>query len=180
MTNVFRPAPTLETGRLRLRAWEKADRAAYWALLEEPAVYRYFGTEPASREDNWRRLMAQTGSWQINGFGGWAVTRRDDGRLLGMVSLFTAFRALDPDFGDTPEMGWIFATETHGQGLAGEACRAVLDWADANLQPTPIWAIISPDNAPSIRLAERLGFEHHNRSTYHDEPILVLQRPAKG
>ena len=41
-------------------------------------------------------------------------------------------------------------------------------------------AIINPDNAPSIRLAERLGFEHRNRSTYHDEPILVLKRPAKG
>ena len=177
---MIRSAPTLETERLRLRAWTRADREAYWALLEEPAVYRYFGPEPASREDNWRRLMAQTGSWQINGFGGWAVTRKDDGRVIGMVSLFTAFRALDPDFGDTPEMGWIFATETHGQGLAGEACRAVLDWADAHLPPTPIWAIINPDNAPSIRLAERLGFEYRNRSTYHDEPILVLKRPAKG
>ena len=177
---MIRSAPTLETERLRLRAWTRADREAYWALLEEPAVYRYFGAEPASREDNWRRLMAQTGSWQINGFGGWAVTRKDDGRVIGMVSLFTAFRALDPDFGDTPEMGWIFATETHGQGLAGEACRAVLDWADAHLPPTPIWAIINPDNASSIRLAERLSFEHRNRSTYHDEPILVLKRPAKG
>ena len=105
---------------------------------------------------------------------------RDAVTLAGLPIAVAFFRALDPDFGDTPEMGWIFATETHGQGLAGEACRAVLDWADANLQPTPIWAIISPDNAPSIRLAERLGFEHRNRSTYHDEPILVLKRPAKG
>ncbi len=178
--NVHRSAPTLETGRLRLRAWSRADRDPYWAILEEPAVYRYFGPEPASREDNWRRMMAAVGSWTINGFGGWAVIRKDDDRLIGMTSLFTAFRALDPDFGDTPEMGWIFATEAHGQGFAGEACRAVLDWADAHLPPTPIWAIISPDNRPSIHLAERLGFKHHNRSTYHEEPILVLKRPARG
>ena len=76
-------------------------------------------------------------------------------------------------------MGWIFATEVHGQGIAGEACRAVLDWADAQLAPTPIWAIISPGNAPSFKLAERLGFERSRDSVYHDEPIAVLKRPAQ-
>ena len=50
-------------------------------------------------------------------------------------------------------MGWIFATEAHGKGMAGEACRAVLDWAEANLGPTPIWAIIAPANEPSMKLA---------------------------
>ena len=179
MSKPHRSAPTLETERLRLREWRKDDREDYWALLEEPAVYRYFGPEPASREENWRRMVAAVGSWTINGFGGWAVERKSDSRLIGMCAVFTAFRALEPDFGDDPEMGWIFATETHGQGYAGEACRAALEWIDANLQPVPVWAIISPENAASIRLAERLGFEHHNRSTYHDEPILVLKRPAR-
>ena len=75
-------------------------------------------------------------------------------------------------------MGWIFATETHGQGLAGEACRAVLDWAERNLDPTPIWAIIAPANEPSIRLAERLGFERLGETPYNSEPTLVLKRPA--
>ena len=66
----------------------------------------------------------------------------------------------------------------HGQGLAAEACKAVLDWADANLEPTAIWAIIAPANEPSIKLAERLGFQTIGESTYHDEPTLVLRRPA--
>ena len=173
-----RSAPTLETERLRLRAWRRDDREAYWALLEEPAVYRHFGLEPASREDNWRRLMAGAGSWAINGFGGWAVERKSDGRLVGMTSLFNAWRALEPQFGEEPEMGWIFATEVHGSGIASEACRATLAWAEANLDPTPIWAIIAPANAPSFRLAERLGFERLADSVYQDEPIAVLKRPA--
>jgi RimJ/RimL family protein N-acetyltransferase len=69
-------------------------------------------------------------------------------------------------------------TETHGQGLASEACWAVLDWAKANLQPTPIWAIIAPANEPSLKLADKLGFERVSEVVYHDSATLVLRRPA--
>lgn len=171
-------APTLETERLRLRAWRKDDREKYFSILQEPAVFRHFGPEPMGMEECWRRLMAAAGGWQLNGFGGWAVERKDDGKLLGMTALFTAWRGLDPEFGQDPEMGWIFATETHGKGLAGEACRAVLDWAETNLHSTPIWAIIAPENEPSLRLAAKLGFERLHETLYHNDPTVVLKRPA--
>jgi RimJ/RimL family protein N-acetyltransferase len=116
--------------------------------------------------------------WQLNGFGTWAVERKSDGKLIGNVGLFTGWRELEPQFGEEPEMGWIMATETHGQGIASEACCAAIDWAEANIMPTPIWAIIAPENEPSIRLAEKLGFEHMHETTYRDDPTLVLRRPA--
>ena len=178
MTSTHRSAPTVETERVRLRAWRKDDREKYFSILQEPAVFRHFGPEPMGMEECWRRLMAASGGWQLNGFGGWAVERKDDGKLLGMTALFTAWRDLDPEFGEEPEMGWIFATETHGKGLAGEACRAVLDWAETNLDPTPIWAIIAPANEPSIRLAGKLGFERLRETLYHKDPTVVLKRPA--
>jgi RimJ/RimL family protein N-acetyltransferase len=175
---IHRSAPTIETERLTLRAWTKADREAYFSILQEPAVHRHFGPEPMGMEECWRRLVASAGSWPINGFGGWAVERRSDRKLIGMAALFTAWRDLAPQFGDEPEMGWIFATEAHGQGLAREACDAVLGWAEASLPSTQIWAIIAPANEPSIKLAQRLGFEPHNETTYQDEPTLVLRRRA--
>ena len=178
MISTHRSAPTVETERVRLRAWRKDDREKYFSILQEPAVFRHFGPEPMGMEECWRRLMAATGSWQLNGFGGWAVERKDDGKLLGMTALFTAWRGLDPEFGQDPEMGWIFATETHGKGLAGEACSAVLDWAETNLDPTPIWAIIAPANEPSLRLAGKLGFERLHETLYHNDPTVVLKRPA--
>ena len=178
MTSTHRSAPTVETERVRLRAWRKDDREKYFAILQEPAVFRHFGPEPMGMEECWRRLMAASGGWQLNGFGGWAVERKDDGKLLGMTALFTAWRDLDPEFGEEPEMGWIFATETHGKGLAGEACRAVIDWAETNLDPTPIWAIIAPANEPSLRLAGKLGFERLHETLYHKDPTVVLKRPA--
>lgn len=177
---MVREAPRIETERLVLRSWRKDDRKKYFSILQEPAVFRHFGPEPMGMEECWRRLMAAAGGWQLSGFGGWAVERKSDGKLIAMTSLFNAWRALEPEFGEEPEMGWIFATDAHGQGLAREACVAVLDWAEANLEPTPIWAIIAPANEPSLRLADKLGFEPLRETLYHDSPTVVLKRPAWG
>ena len=175
---MIREAPRIETERLVLRPWRKDDFRPYHAILQQPEVHRHFGAEPMNAEDCWRRLMASVGCWPLNGFGTWAVERKADGKLVGNVGLFTAWRALEPEFGEDPEMGWIFASDVHGQGLASEGCRAALAWAEANLSSTPVWAIIAPDNAPSLKLAEKLGFEHHSDSTYHGDPTVILRRPA--
>ena len=177
-SSVIRSAPTIETGRLSLRPWTRADFRPYHAILQHPDVHRHFGPEPMGVEESWRRLAAAVGMWNLLGFGGWAVVRKSDDKLVGMLSLFNAWRALEPEFGEQPEMGWIFSHEVHGQGMAGEACRAVLEWAESNLDPTPIWAIIAPENQPSLRLAAKLGFECVGDTTYNGDPTVVLQRPA--
>ena len=172
----MRSAPTLETERLTLRHYRKQDFRAQLAIVGDDETMRHVGGKGLSEEECWRRLAASVGMWDLLGFGGWAVVRRADDRLVGLISLFNGWRALEPVFGDDPEMGWIFARSVHGQGIAGEACRAVLDWADATLQPGPIWAIIAPENEPSLRLAQRLGFETFVTSIYHGDPTIVLKR----
>ncbi|MEP7316649.1 MAG: GNAT family N-acetyltransferase [Sphingomicrobium sp.] len=179
MEKTQRSAPTLETERLLLRAFRKEDFRPYHAILAEPAVHEHFGPDPMGQEECWRRIAASLGMWQLVGFGGWAVVRKSDNRLIGTVALFNAWREFEPKFGDDPEMGWIFATEVHGQGLAGEACRTALDWADLNLPDKAIWAIISPANDPSIRLAGKLGFSLQGETEYHEEPTLVLKRAPR-
>ena len=171
-----RSAPTLETERLILRAWRKEDFRPYHAILQHPDVHRHFGPQPMGAEECWRRLTSAAGGWQFNGFGTWAVESKADGRLVGNVGPFTAWRDLEPEFGEEPEMGWIFAAETHGKGIASEACRAALQWIEANLPPTNIWAIIAPANEPSFRLAQRLGFERLHETLYHGDPTVVLRR----
>ena len=171
-------APVLDTERLRLRPWQKADFRPYHSILQHPDVYHHFGPEPMGEEECWRRLSAAVGMWDLLGFGGWAAVRTSDDKLVGMLSLFNAWRALEPTFGEEPEMGWIFSHEVHGQGMAGEACRAALQWAESSLEPTPIWAIIAPANEPSLKLAEKLGFERLHETTYHGDPTLVLKRSA--
>ncbi len=85
---------------------------------------------------------------------------------------------MEPQFGEEPEMGWIMAAETHGQGLPRKQRGQRSTGRRTNLDPTPMWAIIAPANGPSIALAEKLGFERMQESRYHNEPTLVLRRPA--
>lgn len=178
--NPSRSAPTLETERLILRHYRKEDFGPHFAIVSDPEVMRHFSGPTITKEDCWRRIAASVGSWSLLGFGGWAVTLKASGKLIGTVSLFNAWRALKPEFGEEPEAGWIFAKEVHGQGIAGEACRAALGWADANLQPISVWAIIAPENEPSLKLADRLGFERLEDSIYNDETTAVLRRAPRG
>ena len=169
-------APTLETERLILRHYRKDDFAAHFAIVGDDEVMRFIGGTGITREDCWRRMSGAVGSWSLLGFGAWAVVRRADDKLVGTVSLFNAWRDMEPIFGEDPEMGWIFATEVQGQGIASETCLAALAWADAALPPRPIWAIVAPENEPSLKLAERLGFERLADSVYNNETTAVLRR----
>jgi RimJ/RimL family protein N-acetyltransferase len=176
----LREAPRIETDRLVLRPWRKDDFRPYHAILSQPEVHKHFGPAPMSVEEAWRRLTSFVGGWQFLGFGMWAVEERANGKLIGIVGFFNAWRGLEPEFGEEPEMGWIMASETHGKGMASESCYAALDWAERNLEPTPMWAIIAPANEPSFKLAERLGFEPVRETVYHGDPTVILRRPAWG
>lgn len=84
------------------------------------------------------------------------VCDRATGAVLGDIGLLESRRAIIPEL-TVPEVGWTLVPAAHGEGYAGEAMRAVLDWADANgIDRT--CCIIDPGNAASIRLAEKLGY----------------------
>ncbi|WP_168713090.1 MULTISPECIES: GNAT family N-acetyltransferase [Sphingomonas] len=170
-----RSAPTLETERLRLRAFGADDLPQLAALWADPLVTQFVGGRPLSEEESWRKALAGTAQWGLFGFGYWIVTDRDD-RLVGHMGFADFRRGIDPAMDGAPELGYVFASATHGKGMAGEACRAALDWLDRELGQES-WAIISPGNAPSLKLADRLGFARVGQVDYHGETVL-LKRPA--
>ena len=172
-------APVLTTERLVLRGFRRDDLDSHAATLGDPAVTRYLTGEPFSREDAWRRLMMAVGQWPLLGYGYWAVALKDGGRLVGQCGFADFQRAMQPDISGEPEMGWIFDPSVHGQGIAYEACRAALEWADSNLGAKNYPALISVDNEPSIRLALRLGFERLADATYRDEQVALFRRRAR-
>jgi RimJ/RimL family protein N-acetyltransferase len=172
-------APTLETERLILRAFRKDDLDAHAATLGDQEVMRHIGGKPVIREDSWRRLMSGVGSWVLNGLGPWAVERKSDGRMVGHCGFFNFERDMTPSILGEPEMGWIFDRSVHGQGIAFEACRAALDWAERELAANSYPAIIDIENVPSMKLAEKLGFVRQPDGFYRDAPIAIFRRPGK-
>jgi len=170
--------PVIETARLRLRAFEASDLEIQTAIMQDADVVRHLGP-PHPREDTWRRILTARALWEMIGYGYWAVERLEDGKLIGQVGFADFKRGMTPSIEGLPEMGWIFASEVHGQGYASEAVTAGLEWADETLKGQEFVAIINPDNQPSIRLAERSGFTVREDATYKNEPILLLRRPAR-
>jgi RimJ/RimL family protein N-acetyltransferase len=85
------------------------------------------------------------------GYGPYAMVRRDDGVRMGICGLFKRENL------NYPDIGFGLLPEFCGRGYAGEAAFAVLVHARDDLRIEELTAIVSPGNAPSIRLIEKLG-----------------------
>ena len=108
------------------------------------------------------------------GYGAWVVCDRTTGQVLGDIGLLESRRAIMPEL-TVPEAGWTLIPAAQGKGYAGEAMRAVLDWADGR-GLTRTCCIIDPENSASIRLAEKLGFGAPVEGVYHERPIRIFYR----
>ena len=106
------------------------------------------------------------------GFGMWAIQGRENGRLIGNVGLFTAWRDIDPEFGEQPEMGWIMDPEYHGTGMASEACAAA-QWncptaeelleslVECGLEVQPGWKFVPSPVLKSEAALRKIRFGPH-------------------
>lgn len=168
--------PVLETERLRLRAHRPDDLPANAAMWSNPATTRFIGGHPLSSEECWSRLLRFIGHWHWVGFGYWAVDEKSSGAFVGEVGFAHYKRDIEAPHSDAPEVGWIIDPLHHGKGYATEAVKAALAWGDARFGESPTTCIIHPQNAPSIRVAEKCGFLEAQRTTYHSKPILAFVR----
>jgi RimJ/RimL family protein N-acetyltransferase len=168
--------PTLATPRLRLRAFQPGDLAPLAAIHADPQVMRYVGDGRAqTREQTWRSMATHLGHWRLRGFGNWAVVERATGRLIGRAGLW------QPEGWPGLEVGWLLARDRWGQGLATEAGRAALDYAFGTLGAEHVISVIHPDNAASVRVAEKLGeaFEQAREVNGHPAVVYGITRNHK-
>jgi RimJ/RimL family protein N-acetyltransferase len=160
-----------------LRKFKLADFDYFVEFFSDADASRHVGG-PSAVEDIWRRMLAGVGLWAVTGLGMWAVERREDGKTIGHIGLFDFLRTCEPSIAGQPEMGWILAPSAHGKGYALEACNAILEWFEDNFGKLPIWALISPANQPSMKLAEKLGFVRQPDGLYRDKAETFWLRPA--
>ncbi len=168
--------PVLETDRLRLRGHGPEDFAASAALWADPEVVHFITGRPLAPHEAWQRFLRYPGHWAIMGYGYWLVESRQDGRFLGEVGMADYRRQLDLDVGAAPEAGWVLTRAAKGQGIATEAMRAVLGWADQRFSRS--FALFDPAHAASLRVAEKLGFGAPADVRWEGRPARVLWRDA--
>jgi len=170
--------PVLHTPRLTLREHRLEDFDDLAALWADPEVTRHIGGKPSTSAESWSRLHRYRGHWALLGYGFWAVVERQSGRYAGDIGLADFRRGLAHPFNDSPEAGWALAPWSHGRGYASEALAAALAWGEARFGSPRVWCIIDPDNAASIRVAQKAGFALHGRAEFHGDPTLLLVRGA--
>jgi len=175
----MKEAPVLLTERLRLRPHVRADYPLCRTLWQHPETIRFIGGTAQDDQAVWFRLLRYGGMWAMQGYGFWVFEDRATGAYLGEGGLMEAMRGL-PGLADMPEAGWALMPEAGGKGIATEGLRAIFDWADAHLADARIGCIIDPGNAPSLRVAAKLGFTEAERPDFHGKPIMVLHRSRGG
>ena len=166
----------LTTDRLTLSpvaVSDMQDLIGLWAAADFP---RHIMGRGLSEEEVWFRLLRDLGHWQAKGYGNWSIRETETGDYVGSVGVLDYRREMTPAF-DAPELGWGVAPAFQGQGLAYEALQAALAWTDAyRLEPRTV-CMISLDNAPSAKLAERVGYRPYAEANYKGSLVTLFERP---
>ncbi|MFM8820272.1 MAG: GNAT family N-acetyltransferase [Phenylobacterium sp.] len=168
---------TIQTTRLILAPPTLSDFDDYAGLWADVAVVRFMGSVPFSRSAAWTRFQRQAGCWSLCGFGAWIVRERDSGRFVGEVGFYDFMREITPALGPEPEAGWMLSPWAQGKGFATEAVSAAHVWGDGRFDASRTVCMIDPENAPSLRLAAKMGYIEYARSRL-GERLLVLHERA--
>lgn len=142
-------APTLTSDRLFLTQMTLDHIHALYPLMGSARTGYMDG--PFTKRAAWYLLAADVASWTLLGFGGWAITDRNTGQLLGQIVLS------QPPHYPERELGWLLFEHAEGQGYAHEAAKTVLAWARDAQNYITLVSYITPENSRSVALAKRLG-----------------------
>ena len=160
------PWTILETGRCLVREFTVGDLDGIYAIYDGQA--RTFLEPPSDARSREREILNAyiQRSYGLYGFGHWAVISKEEpGALIGRVG-YSAItdrqereaQALGIPLPDV-DFGFLIGAPWRGRGIAEEVCRALLRYGVSELGFTCIRADARNDNAASIRLLARLGFE---------------------
>lgn len=122
------------------------------------------------REDLLARRLAQCSEepayapWTLR-----AIVLRETGEMVGRIGFHTC---PNPDYlaelaPNAVEFGYEIYTPFRRRGYAEEACRGMMAWAAQQPGVERFVLSISPENTPSLKLAEKLGF--HRIGEWMDE-----------
>lgn len=145
------PDPPLRDDAVTLRQWRVDDAAAITRACQDPEIPRWTTVPtPYTEADarNWLEIVTDPRlEDQLN----FAVTRSDDGSLVGSLSLWIVKPGV-------VEFGYWAAPEARGQGLIPRALRLLAKWVFAELRVPRLQLGTFPGNRSSERVAEKVGF----------------------
>ena len=165
----------LETGRLKLRTWRRADREPFAAMNADPRVMEFF-TGVLSKVDSDALADRIEAHFREHGFGLFAVELRETETFIGFAGL--AAPSFDAHFMPCVEIGWRLAAEYWGKGLATEAARRVVRYGDEVAGLKEIVSFTVPGNVRSRRVMEKIGMTRDPAEDF-DHPRVAEGHPLR-
>ncbi|MEY2422533.1 MAG: hypothetical protein QOI95_2600 [Acidimicrobiaceae bacterium] len=154
----------IETERLILTPEEPSDAEWFTEVLNAR------GTSTFTVADALDRIDVMTKTIETTGIGALVLRKRPDGEALGYTAIVVGRSSLDE-----PELAYELLPRAQGHGYATEAAQALLD-AAFDTGRRRIWATIGSRNAPSLRVAEKLGFRRDHCTADGDEEVIWFVR----
>ena len=129
------PLTIAGTPRLRIREFSDADP------LEEPSCW-----DCGVFSDREKRHAYIENQYRFAECGLWALVLREGGEIIGKAGITGR------------ELGYHIYPSFRGNGYALEACRAILEYADAVMGLDEVLLRVADENSASRALAQKLGF----------------------
>jgi RimJ/RimL family protein N-acetyltransferase len=172
---VDEPSYELRTSRLRLHALSREEIAL--ALRgERRALSERIGAEvpPTWPESNLAEglpsIIADMERLPGDERWVWVIIEPQAGAVIGDIGFHGPVAGAA-----SAELGYLIFTEYYGHGYATEASEALLTWAFAQPQVARVIVRIAPDNAASLRVAQKLGMR---QTPSDDADYLCFERLA--
>ncbi|MEQ8671899.1 MAG: GNAT family N-acetyltransferase [Aggregatilineales bacterium] len=144
----------LETDRLILRRLIKDDIQPFYKFMSDPESTRHMAFTDEQKTLEGAKEMVE---WTITSYATddavfvLAITLKDGGDYIGSLGA-----SPDPD-ADATEIFYTLLPDYRGKGYAVEAAKRLVNYLQNEEQTSRITAYVMTGNAPSIRVAERLG-----------------------
>jgi ribosomal-protein-alanine N-acetyltransferase len=168
--------PVLDLGDHTLRRIEPRDAAAYDAYRADPEVTRHTSID-AAKEPAALVFPTLDKAFDEKRAIRWAISSKDTGAMIGDCGFFEI---------NVPharaEIGYVIAREHWRRGVGTSAVRGMVRWGFETLALHRIEAIVHRDNAASLRVAEKAGFQREGvmrgrtlmRDAYEDMVLYAL------
>lgn len=152
----FQSFPQLESDRLILRRLQESDANALFGFLGDEEVTRFYDDATFTQL---AQASEQIAAWE-NGFLHrrcirWGISRKEDGVLIGTCGYY----GIHP-WHLRASIGYELGRHYWRQGLMTEALQAIIKTGFAEMSLNRIDALVMPENVPSIRLLEKIGFKN--------------------
>jgi ribosomal-protein-alanine N-acetyltransferase len=143
---------TIDTERLRLRAWTVGDAEDLFDYAKNPNVGPHGGWKP---HESVEESVDIINSLFLEKYQSWAIVLKETGKVIGSIGYEED--SIRKEEG-CMELGYALAFDQWGKGLMTEAAKAVLHYGFSQMDLTLVSIYHNPLNRRSGRVVEKCGF----------------------